>query len=191
MLNESLLAEIQFCFQSPSQWKKSSLYSSYVAIYVFNLFLCYIAIMLNSANIHAIRKTSSLPKTLKTLLLSLAISDLGVGLLVQPLFVARIIMELQQNTENNPFYVAALTANTVTTALFSFASFLGVIALSADRFLAIHFFLSYKELVTHKRVAAVVLSIWLFSDWLLCGRQRIFFWHFSLFTSLALWLQHF
>ena len=143
--------------------KEVSLYSSYVAICVFNLFLCYTAIMLNSVTIHAIRKSSSLPKTLKTLLLSLAVSDLCVGLLVQPLFVARLIMELQQNTENNPFYAAVLTANTVTTALFSYASFLGVIALSADRFLAIHCFLSYKELVTHKRVVSVVISIWFFS----------------------------
>ena len=146
--------------------KEGSLYFSYVPICVFNLFSCYTAIILNSATIHAIRKTSSLPKTLKTLLLSLAVSDLCVGLLVQPLFVACIVMEMEQNTKNNPFYVAAFVAFTVTAALFSSTSFFGVIALSADRFLAIHCFLSYKELVTHKRVAAVVISIWLFSAFL-------------------------
>ena len=146
--------------------KEGSLYSCYVAICVFNLFLCYTAIMINSVTIHAIRKTSLLPKTFKTLLLSLAVSDLGVGLLVQPLFVARIIMELQQNTENNAFYVPMFMAFSVTAALFSCTSFFGVIALSADRFLAIHCFLSYKELVTHKRGAAVVISIWLFGAFL-------------------------
>ena len=148
--------------------KENSLYSCYVAICVFNIFSCYTAIMLNSVTIHAIRKTPSLPKTLKTLLLSLAVSDLGVGLLAQPLFVARLIMELQQNTEteNNAFHVSTLIANTVTAILFSFASFLGVIALSADRFLAIHFFMSYKNLVTYKRVVAVVISIWLLSAFL-------------------------
>ena len=145
---------------------ESSLYSSYVGICVFNLCLCYTAIMLNSVTIHAIRKTSSLPKTLKTLLLSLAVSDLGVGLLVQPLFVASLVMELKQSAENNPFYVAMFMAFTVTLALFICTSFFGVIALSADRFLAIHCFLSYKELVTHKRVTAVVISIWLFSAFL-------------------------
>ena len=146
--------------------KEDSLYFSYVPICVFNLFSCYTAIMLNSATIRAIRKTSSLPKTLKTLLLSLAVSALGVGLLVQPLFVACLVMEIEQNTINNPFYVAAFMAFGVTAALFSSTSFFGVIALSADRFLAIHCFLSYKELVTHKRVAAVVISIWLFSAYL-------------------------
>ena len=132
----------------------------------FQPFSCYSAIMLNSVTIHAIRKTSSLPKTLKTLLLSLAVSDLGVGLLAQPFSVARLIMELQQNVENNPFFVAALIGQTVTGILFIFASLFSVIALSADRFLAIHCFLSYKELVTHKRVVTVVILIWLFSAFL-------------------------
>ena len=55
-----------------------------IANCVFNSFLSYTAIMLNIVTIHAIRKTPSLPKTLKTLLLSLAVSDVGVGFLVQP-----------------------------------------------------------------------------------------------------------
>ena len=96
----------------------------------------------------------------------MAVSDLGVGLLAQPLFVARLIEELQQNTGNNPFYLATFVAQIATAILFSFASFFGVIALSVDRFLAIHFFLSYKDLVTHKRVVAVVISIWLVSAFL-------------------------
>ena len=146
--------------------KQGSLYFSYVAISVFNVFSCYTAIMLNSVTIHAIRKTSSLPKTLKTLLLSLAVSDLGVGLLAQPFFVARLIVQLKQNTGNNPFYVVSSIGQTFTNILFSLASFFGVIALSADRFLAIHFFLSYKDLVTYKRVVAVMISIWLFSAFL-------------------------
>ena len=36
-------------------------------------------------------------------------------------------------------------------------------AVSVDRFLAIHLHLRYQELVTHKRVVAVVISIWLLS----------------------------
>ena len=55
--------------------------STYIANCVFNSFLSYTAIIVT---IHAIRKTLSLPKTSKTLLLSLAFSDVGVGLLSQP-----------------------------------------------------------------------------------------------------------
>ena len=46
---------------------------------------------------------------------------------------------------------------------FCLASFLGVVATSVDRFLAIHLHLRYQELVIHKRVVAVVISIWLLS----------------------------
>ena len=46
---------------------------------------------------------------------------------------------------------------------FCCASFIGVTALTADRFLAIHLHLRYQELVTHRRVVAVVISIWLLS----------------------------
>ena len=47
--------------------------------------------------------------------------------------------------------------------LFTFASFFGVFALTVDRFLAIHLHLRYQELVTHKRVVAVVSLVWVLS----------------------------
>ncbi|CAH3132441.1 unnamed protein product, partial [Porites lobata] len=50
--------------------------SSLLVNCVFNVFLSYTATMLNIITIRALRKTSSLPKNLKTLLLSLAVSDL-------------------------------------------------------------------------------------------------------------------
>ena len=46
--------------------------------------------------------------------------------------------------------------------LFVSASFLSVFVLTVDRFLAIHLHLRYQELVTHKRVVAVVVSTWVF-----------------------------
>ena len=124
--------------------------------------------MLNSVSILAIRKTSSLPKTLKTLLLSLAVSDLGVGLLVQPLYIAHLAMELEQNAEDNPAHNHNLVCKTflILANLFAKASYLGVTALSTDRFLAIRLHLRYQELVTHKRVVAVVTATWLFSVFL-------------------------
>ena len=47
--------------------------------------------------------------------------------------------------------------------LFWLISFFGVVAVSVDRFLAIHLLLRYQELVTHKRVVSVVILIWVFS----------------------------
>ena len=43
------------------------------------------------------------------------------------------------------------------------ASHFGVFALTVDRFLAIHLHLRYQELVTHKRVVAVVITVWVLS----------------------------
>ena len=67
---------------------------------VFNAFLSFSTIVLNILTIQALRKTPSLAKTLKTLLLSLVVSDLGVGLLVHPLNVAILVMNIQQNIES-------------------------------------------------------------------------------------------
>ena len=46
---------------------------------------------------------------------------------------------------------------------FSQASFLSVVAVSVDRFLAVHLHLRYQELVTHKRVVVVVIATWMLS----------------------------
>ena len=134
--------------------------SSYIANCVFNVFLSYTAIILNSVTIHAIMKTSSLPKTLKTLLLSLAVSDLGAGLLVQPFYIAYLTMKLEQVTEINPVYS---TVFRIIRYLFFFASFFDIMALTVDRFLAIQLHLRYQELVTHNRVVTMVISVWLLS----------------------------
>ena len=67
-----------------------------VANCVFNSFLSYTTITLNIVTIHAIRKTALLPKPLRTLLLSLAASDVGVGLLVQPLYISTLVSRLNQ-----------------------------------------------------------------------------------------------
>jgi len=120
---------------------------------VFNAFSAYTAIMLNTLTIHAIRKASSLPKPLKTLLLSLVVSDLGVGLLAQPLYIATMV---------DRTYSTVITFDVIQ-LIFTVASFFTVVAISMDRFLAVHLHLRYQELVTHKRVVAVVMSIWTLS----------------------------
>ncbi|XP_078347987.1 melanocortin receptor 5-like [Oculina patagonica] len=138
---------------------KDPLYSSYILNCVFNAFSSSTAIMLNILTIHAMRKTPSLPKPLKTLLLSLAVSDLGVGLLVQPLYIALLVSE-----DNHT--CAMYAGSFIIIWFFAIASFLGILAITVDRFLAIHFHLRYQEIVTYKRVVAVVISIWVFSAFL-------------------------
>ena len=54
---------------------------------VFNIF-SFTAIILNIVTILALSKPLTIPRNLKTLLMSLVVSDLGVSLLSQPLYVA-------------------------------------------------------------------------------------------------------
>ena len=145
-------------------WPRDSnvedLYSTSIANCAFNSFLAYTAIMLNIVTMHGIRKTSSIPKTLKTLLLSLAVSDVSIGLLVQPYYTSLLIKWSQLIFPNCSTYKTFFFVSN----LFCIASFF--VAVSVDRFLAIHLHLRYQELVTHKRVVAVVISIWLLSAFL-------------------------
>ena len=130
-----------------------------IANCVFNSFLCYTTIILNIVTIHAIRKTALLPKPLRTLLLSLAASDVGVGLLVQPLYISAVVSGLKRKRIDCISYKGLY----VVINFFCISSLLNVVTISVDRFLAVHLHLRYQELVTHKRVIAAVISIWLFS----------------------------
>ena len=145
---------------------QESLWSSYIANCVFNAFLCYTTIMLNIITIHAVRKTSSMPKPLKILLLSMAVSDLGVGLVVQPLYITRLLIQSTSNTANSAVDKSTSLAFLILGNFLSFASCFGVTALSIDRFFAVHFHLRYKELVTRKRVVVVVILTWILSAFL-------------------------
>ena len=131
--------------------------STFIANCIFNNFLTYTSIMLNIVTIYAIHKTSAIAKTLKTLLLSLACSDVAVGLFSQPLYTFFLVKWLQLDNVNcNTYQVLSIAGY-----LFSAVSFLGVVAVSVDRFLAVHLHLRYQELVTHKRVVVVVIGKWL------------------------------
>ncbi|CAH3022698.1 unnamed protein product [Porites evermanni] len=137
-------------------------FSSFVVNCVLNAFLSYNTILLNIVTIHVLRKTPSLPKTLKTLLFSLTISDLLVGLLVEPLHIVLLVKEMHQDTSSK-VYTTMLTAFLIMVNFLSSASFFSVVAISADRFLAIYLHLRYQELVTSKRVFIGTISIWIFS----------------------------
>ena len=136
---------------------------SYLTLCILNANFSYTDTILNIIAIYAIMKTSSLSRNFKTLLLSLAVSDLGVGLLAQPMFVAYLAMDATQKNETNETYDVIYTATLIPTNFFLCASLFSVTALCADRFLAISLHLRYQSLVTYKRLGAAVISIWVIS----------------------------
>ena len=137
---------------------------------VVNSFVSYATVMLNIVLIVALRRTSSLPKTLKALILSVALSDIGMGVLVQPLNIARLLMEIK-NTNHHWNETYEDVVRTIGRTL-GYVSFFGVTTISVDRFLAIHLhlkhqdLLAYQEIVTYKRVVATVISSWILSAFL-------------------------
>ena len=135
------------------------LYSAYLANAILNGCLCHSTIMLNIVTIYALRKTTTLSNTLKTLLLNLAVADLGIGLLGQPLEVV-YLTELLRWNQASP---ATDGVSAVVLSVFYLSSLCSIMSISADRFIAIEMPLRYEDLVTHRRVVIVVITIWLFS----------------------------
>lgn len=139
-------------------------YASLIVNAVLNAFISFTAVTLNIFSVHVIRKTSSLPKTLKTLLVSLTVSDLDVGLLSQPFCADSLVKGLQKNMSGHCLNFIG--------RLILYASFFSITAIGVDRFLAVRLHLRYQELVTHKQVVAGVSVIWVMSAFL--SAMRIF-----------------
>ena len=92
-------------------------------------------------------KNVCVAETFEKLLLSVALSDVGVGLMVEPFFVSFFIKWLQLHNPNCIYLRFVFVIG-----LFSIASFFNIMAISVDRLLAVQFHLRYQALVTHKRV---------------------------------------
>lgn len=106
----------------------------------------------NSLTLSAILRNPSLRSPSNIFMCSLAISDLLVGIIVQPVYIA---YELKQE----PPLTFAINV------LFSFTgvvSLCTMTAISVDRFMALQFHLRYQCLMTEKRAMYTSLSLWLF-----------------------------
>ena len=122
-----------------------------------------VATFANILVIRALWKASSMPANIKKFFLSLAVSDLAVGLFAQ-LMVA-VVLRMAANGGHN-FDLLCPTILTVcffSLLLLGCASFLNVTAIAVDRLLAITLHLRYQELVTSKRVIIALISVWLTS----------------------------
>ena len=106
-------------------------------------------------------RTASLHSPSHVLLCSLALSDMTVGLVVQPLFVVFCVAKVLHLRE--AFCRSAFLLTLVGSTL-GMVSLLTITAISLDRSLAIYLHLRYRELVTSKRVGLAIVGVWC-----LCG----------------------
>lgn len=126
-----------------------------------------IATLGNLLVIQALWKASSIPANLKKMFLSLAFSDLALGLFGQLMFgviCATLLDTLAKGSHNFEFLCPSVVTVNMSFAYFlSVASFSTIAAISLDRFIAVTLHLRYHELITEKRVGIAIVIIWLTS----------------------------
>ena len=140
--------------------------SSLLAFCVLNFVFSVVATLENVLVIRALMKASTIPATVKKLLLSLAFSDLAVGLCSQLMtaIINASILKMASSGINTAFFCpTVLSVQTYFRYLLATASFLNVIVIAFDRLLAVSLHLRYQELITPKRVNIALVSLWLIS----------------------------
>jgi len=125
---------------------------------VLNAPLMLISILGNALVLAAIIRTPSIRSTHMIMLCSLAVSDLLVGLVAQPIYIANELME-----GGSIHLVWKITASCL-----PLVSLMAITAITVDRFLALHYHMKYATLVTESRVEYTIITIWLFSILLSC-----------------------
>ena len=150
------------------QWKNCA-FLTFVGdpdyFYVSNLITCILncifiapATLGNAMVIIAVRGTPSLRTSSNALLMSLASSDLAVGLVAQPAFATWRIMQVVHETQ---FYCIFGLLSESFGWLLAGVSLCTVTAISVERYLAVYLHLRYSVIVTQTRIAYLVSSFWL------------------------------
>ena len=129
--------------------------SFYLVFSGVNIFLAITATLGNILVLIALYKVSSIYPPTKLLLRCLAVTDLCVGLVVQPIFIASLL-EIPSEVWNDLYRTA-----TYLSWILSGVSILTTAAISVDRLLALLLGLRYSHTVTLRRVRVAIVCFWL------------------------------
>ena len=140
--------------------------SFFLGFCVLNFVFSLVATLENLLVIRALMKASTIPATVKKLFLSMAFSDLAVGLCSQLMtaIISAVMLKMASSEDDLAFFCpTVLVVYSYFMYLLAFASFLNVTVIAFDRLLAVSLHLRYQELVTPIRVTIVLVSLWLTS----------------------------
>ena len=154
----SLLAEICIAVSNDLQ------ISYTIVLLVMNALLSIIASLGNTLILFALQKESALHPPSKLLFRCLALTDLLIGCISQPLYILYLVSLLTKHQDwrgDLCFYSA--TFNNITTNTLCLVSLLTSTAISIDRLLALNLGLRYRQVVTFKRTSLVLLFLWVVS----------------------------
>ena len=136
-----------------SQVAKNSSQPEIIVIinYAINVPLMLLSILGNALVLAVILRTSSLRSPSILLLCSLAVSDLLVGLLIQPLYIASGLARIE--LLDSLWFMVSFAACGI--------SLCSITTISVDRFLALHYHMRYPALVTKSRTVWTIAIMWL------------------------------
>ncbi|XP_020626883.1 melanocortin receptor 4-like [Orbicella faveolata] len=133
-----------------------------MALMVVNTFISITATIGNLLVLVTIWRSPNLHSPSNTLLFGLALSDLCVGIVSEPLHVG-----FQAVLFNDSSKITSCTLTKVRNLISVFltvVTLLTVTAMSVDRYLAIYLHLRYEQVVTEKTTRKVLLCLWLISS---------------------------
>lgn len=125
---------------------------------LINIPLALTSIVGNTLVLHGVWKTPSLRSPSIIFICGLALSDLAVGAVVQPLFIANNFLQLYSRSQR----LKDVFLSIYNTFGYTFCgiSLCTVAVISLDRLIAIKKSLQYASLVTIPRVTRILVSIW-------------------------------
>ena len=135
-----------------------------IVFLVINALLSIITSLGNTLILYALHKESALHPPSKLLFRCLALTDLLIGGISQPLFILYLVSLLTKHQDwrgDLCFYSA--TFDQITTNTLCLVSLLTSTAISIDRLLALNLGLRYRQVVTFKRTSLVLLFLWVVS----------------------------
>jgi len=144
---------------------------------IMNMGFMITAILGNVSILLSFVLVSSLRTTSNYLLLGLALTDLGVGLVVHPLYIS---VMLSVYTSSVP-QCTVLVSYSLSVSFLAGVSFLYIAMIGLDRFLAIRLHLRYGQIVTEKRSIITQVAVWIING-LLC---LVWLAGFQVYSTLA------
>lgn len=122
--------------------------------FCFNAILTKVLVILSIWPSHTLRKVPA-----NLLLIGLALSELGVGLIVQPFFIAFLLSFAE--TGAGTFTCLMSVAFSVFVSVLTSVSFGSVVSVSIERYIALCLHLRYEDIVTVKRARNYLITLWL------------------------------
>ena len=144
-----------------------------------NIILMIVSIIANSLVIAAVWKTPSLRYPSNLFLCNLALSDVIVGLIVEPFYLTVELLKMHGYPKGDDCTLE--TAFSVITFLVCGVSFGNVTLVSMDRYMAIHYPLRYDTIVTIPWVYVLIISCWVLNAFF----STIFPWNEVVFGYLV------